>query len=108
MKLVIVQWPRVERDLAEHYAYIAQDKVGPAERLLVVANEALDRLARNPSIGTVWKSSRPHLKDLHFYPLPAPYRSYIVFYQVTETQLEVIAVLHGARNLEGVLQDILE
>jgi toxin ParE1/3/4 len=108
MKLVIVQWPRVERDLTEHYAYIAQDKVEPAERLLMVAEEAFERLARNPSLGTVWRSLRPHLKGIHFYPMPAPYRSYIVFYRATEAQLEVIAVLHGARDLEGVLQDIVE
>jgi len=108
MKLTIVKWPRVERDLIELYACIAQDKQAPADRLLAVADEAFERLALNPSMGTVWRSTRPHLRGIRSYPMPAPYRSYIVVYRVTEAQLEVIAVLHGARDLEGLLGDIVE
>src|SRR5437764_786498 len=100
MKRAVVKWPRVVQDLTEHYAYIAQDKIEPAQRLLVVAEESFDRLAQYPAIGLQWKTSRRHLQEIRHYPLPAPYRSYIVFYRVHEDAVEIIAVLHGARDLE--------
>ena len=108
MKRAIIKWLRVEQDLAENYAFIAQDKIQPAERLLVVAEESFDRLARNPLIGLPWKSKRPHLRGIHHYPMPPPYRSYVIFYRVTAEAVEVIAILHGFRDLESRLRDILE
>jgi toxin ParE1/3/4 len=108
MKLAIIRWPRVDRDLAAHYDFIARDKVEPAERLLTVAEASFERLACNPGMGVVWPSQRPHHQGLRFYPMPAPYRSYIIYYRVTGARLEVIAVLHGARDMESVLDDILD
>jgi toxin ParE1/3/4 len=108
MKLAIHKWPRVARDLSEHYAYIARDKVEPADRLLTVAEDAFERLAKNPGIGVVWPSKRPHHQGLRLYPMPSPYRNYIIIYRVTEGRLEVIAVLHGARDMENVMGDILD
>jgi toxin ParE1/3/4 len=108
MNRPVAKWPRVERDLAEHYAFIAQDKAEPAERLLIVAEESFERLARHPEIGLAWKSARPHLRDIRHYPMPAPFRSYIIFYRIRETRLEIVAVLHGARDLEKVLSEIVD
>jgi toxin ParE1/3/4 len=108
MRREIVKWPRVEQDLTGHFAYIAQDKIEPALRLLAVAEEAFDRLALMPSIGTAWRSKRPHLRDVRYYPMPAPYRSYLIFYRATAKTLEIMAVLHGARDLGHVVDDILE
>jgi toxin ParE1/3/4 len=103
MNREVIKRPRVEEDLIEHFAFIAQDKIEPAERFLVVAEESFNRLARNPAIGLLWKSKRPHLRGIRFYPLPAPYRSYIVFYRALGEYLEIVAVLHGARDLENAL-----
>ena len=108
MKREIVRWTRVDRDLAEHYAFIAQDKIEPADRLLEVAEEAFERLALMPSMGILWKSQRAHLKGVRSYPLPAPYRNYMVFYRAFAESIEVMAVLHGARDLENRLGEILD
>jgi toxin ParE1/3/4 len=108
MKRSYVIWPRVADDLTEHFAFIARDKVAPAQRLLEVAQESFELLAEQPSIGLPWNSKRPHLHGIHFYPMPSPYRSYIVFYRVLEERIEIVAVLHGARDLENAMRDILE
>lgn len=107
MTRTVIQWPRVERDLTEFYAYIAMDKVAPAERLLVVAAESFERLATTPSLGAVWRSRWPQLKGIRLYPMPAPYRNYIILYRSNEQILEVIAIVHGARNLNRRLREIL-
>jgi len=108
MKLSVVRRARVAEDLREHYSYIARDKIAPAERLLVVAEESYQRLAENPCIGRVWESRQVELHGVRFYPMPAPYRNYVIFYRVTETRLEVLAILHGARNSEYVLREIVD
>jgi toxin ParE1/3/4 len=108
MKREIFRWPRVKDDLIAHFAYIAQDKIEPAERLLAVAEESFERLAANPSIGLPWKSKKRQFRGIRFYPLPIPYRNYIVFYRTYRQRIEIITVLHGARDLENALSDAIE
>ena len=108
MKREIVKWARVEEDLIGHVAYIAQDKILPALKLLEVAEESFERLALMPSIGLVWRSRRRHLRGVRYYPMPAPYRSYIIFYRASASVLEVLAVLYGARDLTAIVDDILD
>ena len=107
MKRAFVIWPRVEEDLTEHFAFIARDKVAPAQRLLEVARESFELLGERPWIGLPWNFKRPQLHGVHFYSMPSPYRSYVVFYRVKREGIEILAVLHGARDMEAALRDIL-
>ena len=40
--------------------------------------------------------------------MPAPYRSYIVFYRVYSDAVDIITVLHGTRDLETSLLEIID
>ena len=95
----VLRRPRVKADLAGHYAFIARDKIQPAERFLSVAAEAFDFLARMPGAGRPWESSDPRLADVRVYPLPRGFRNYIVFYRPVGDEVEILRVLHGARDL---------
>jgi plasmid stabilization system protein ParE len=100
--------PRVERDLTEHFATIAQDKIAPAERFLKVAEQSFERLAAMPGMGRAWESSLPELDCVRVYPMPSPYRSYLIFYRLlTDNTVEVLAVLHAARDIGAMIEDIL-
>ena len=100
--------PRAERDLIEHFAYIARDKVAPAERFLKAAEQCFERLAAMPQMGRAWESPHKALAGVRVCPMPAPYRSYLVFYRLDEKQaVEILAVLHGARDIGSVLGDIV-
>jgi toxin ParE1/3/4 len=99
----IARRPRAKLDLIEHYSYIARDKVAPAERFLRVAEAAFELLARMPTIGTAWESPNPRLVGVRVYPLPRGYRNYLVFYRPIEDGVEVLTVLHGARDLGSAL-----
>ncbi len=99
----VIQTPRAERDLIEHYARIALDKLDPALRFLKVADETFQLIAQVPRIGREWESENSRLAGLRVYPLPHGYRSYMVFYRVIDDGIEVVRVLHGARDIESVL-----
>jgi toxin ParE1/3/4 len=102
----ILRRPRVKADLAGHYAYIAQDKAAPAERFLRVAEAAFELLARMPTIGTAWDSPDPRLAGVRVYPLPRGFRNYLVFYRPLPDGVEILTVLHGARDLGVALEDV--
>jgi plasmid stabilization system protein ParE len=108
MKRAILKWDRVEQDLTYYYAFIAVDKVKPADKLLEVAEKSFERLAAHPSIGIPWKSTRRKLQNLFYYPMPAPYRSYLIFYIVAPDRIEIVAVIQGSRDLENRLRDVVE
>ncbi len=108
MMPVILRKPRVNDDLIEHYAFIAQDKIAPADRFLQVAEESFQRLAATPLIGIEWRSAKVHLASIRYYPMPAPYRNYLVFYRPLKNGVEILTVLHGARDLEAVVPDIVD
>jgi toxin ParE1/3/4 len=102
MRHVAIQ-ASAKRDLIDHYARIALDKVAPAERLLMVARESFERLAATPGIGRAWESRNAKLSGVRVYPLPHGYRSYLVFYRPTSAGVEIIRVLHAARDVAAVL-----
>jgi len=108
MKLKIVKAPRVDAHLSEHYSRIMQDKVAPAERFLKVAAESFERLAEFPMTGLVFQTSRKYLAGIRSYPLPSPYRSYIVIYRVEGDSLQILGVLHGARHLERAVDEMFD
>jgi toxin ParE1/3/4 len=105
MKRTIIQSPQAEADLADYYTYIARDKIQPAERLLVAAHEAFERLAEYPMIGTRFVAKRPEIADMYYCPMPSPYRNYLIFYRFDDQTLDVIRVLHGALDLHKALRE---
>jgi plasmid stabilization system protein ParE len=73
----IVKKPQVELDLIAHFAFIARDKLAPAERFLKVAEDCIERLAALPGLGRAWESPLPHLTGIRAYPMPSGFRNYI-------------------------------
>jgi toxin ParE1/3/4 len=89
--------PIVIRDLIEQATYIAQDNFDTAERFLVVAEETFQLLGRMSGIGKLCSFSNP-------YPVKG-FKNYLIFYRATDSEVEVLRVLHGARDLEAILED---
>jgi toxin ParE1/3/4 len=106
MKPIVLQKPRVAFDLHGHFDHIAQDKIEPALRFLDVAEESFERLADMPGMGRVWQSDKPELSAVRIYPMPNPYRSYLILYREIDGGIDVLAVLHGAQDLERLRREI--
>jgi len=98
--------PEVDANLAYYYSRIILDKPEPAERLLAVAGESFERLRETPELGRRYESPHPRLRKLRFYPMPSPYRAYLIFYQVTPETVDILSVVHGARDLDVVVRDM--
>jgi plasmid stabilization system protein ParE len=100
--------PRAEQDLVDHFAMIATDKIAPAERFLLAAEQTFDRLAAFPGMGRRWESDNRKLQGIQVCPMPSPYRSYLIFYLVdTGNIVEILTILHAARDIGSVLAEII-
>jgi plasmid stabilization system protein ParE len=104
----ILKQPAVDNQLVEFYAFILQDKVAPADRFFEIADESFKRLADNPAIGTLWNSSDRHLAGIRFYPMPSPYRAYIIYYRELQDGIEILVVDHAARGIHHIVDALLD
>jgi plasmid stabilization system protein ParE len=104
MSRQVFKRPNVDNELIHFYLFIAQDKIEPAERFLDVAEAAFLELAERPGIGRLLETDSPKLAGIHLYPLPAPYRSYLILYRATPESIEILTVMHGYRDYPRLLE----
>ncbi|MDX2006292.1 MAG: type II toxin-antitoxin system RelE/ParE family toxin [Meiothermus sp.] len=90
---------KAEVDLLEIWDFILQS--GGIER----ADAFIDRLQTTfstldsfPDIGRARANLAPGLRSI-------PEGSYLIFYRPTSSEVEIVRVLHGARDLEALLDD---
>jgi plasmid stabilization system protein ParE len=94
--------PRALSDLSDIWEYIAEDSADAANRVESAILSACASLARYPSLGS---------KRNEITPLPVRlwtvtrYPNFIVVYRPNTEPLQVIAVLHGERNLKAILEE---
>ena len=90
--------PKALEDLAEIWAYIADDSSRHADAFAAAINREIRDLARHPLIGR----ARPELlSDLR----SLPFGRYLIFYLARKRGIEVVRVLHGARDLKPLFDE---
>ena len=88
----IVLRPKALADLVEIWAYIAEDSIRQADAFAGRIDQQFRMLARQPNLGR----ERPELLEgLRSIPIG----SYLIFYTPRPRGIEVVRVLHGARDL---------
>jgi toxin ParE1/3/4 len=95
--------PIADRDLGSAFDYIAQ-KSSPevATRFFEASYRAFNDLLQMPGMGAPHPHSSPRLAGLRRWPVPG-FRSYLIFYREADEGIEVLRVLHGARDLDSIL-----
>ena len=84
--------PEAEEDLADIWAYIARDSERNADRFLRKLIETMSRLAAFPGMGP----ARDELaKGMRSFPVG----NFVIFYLKSSEGIQVIRVLHGARDI---------
>lgn len=63
---------------------------------------ALIRIAKNPRSGTLCNFKVEELGRVRWVPV-AGFPKYLVFYQFHESELVILHIIHGARDLESLL-----
>ena len=86
-----------DRDLDDLWDYIAADDVDAADRLTAKLMDAFKALAKHPGMG--------HKRDdLTRYPvLFWPVGNYLVVYRAERSPIEIVAIVHGARDIPTFL-----
>lgn len=94
--------PLAKADIFDIWAYVAQDSVATANRVEQAIYDACALMADAPSRG----HSRTDLtaRPLRFWTLTR-YPNYALVYRPETIPLQVVAVLHGKRNLRRLLKD---
>lgn len=99
--------PRARVDLLEQFAYLAEEaSVEVAERYFAAVEETCLRLARHPLSGSAYDSGVTRLKGMRRAPVSG-FPAYLVFYLpgTTPRSIEIVRVLHGARDIEHLIPE---
>lgn len=89
---------RAEEDLIDIWLYIARDDVRAADRLLDEIEEKFFLLADHSSLGPVRPDIAPGLRYL-------PVRRYLILYREITGGIEIVRVVHGARDVPALMRD---
>ncbi len=93
--------PEAAGDLFEIWSYIASDNQDAAERVEAAVYHACAFLAQAPQSGQMRREfiGRP----VRFWTVQQ-FPNYLIVYRPDTRPLEVIRVLHGMRDLKGILE----
>ena len=101
MSRLIHKLPEARQDLVEIADYLAQDSLSPSDRFLEAADKTFEFLGSMPDIGSPWESENPALAGLRVWPVSG-FKRYLVFYRSTEDSIQIVRVLHAARDIESI------
>jgi toxin ParE1/3/4 len=101
----IVRRSSANRDLVAIFRRYAREAgIQVADRFFTEAELTFERLAGMPGMGTRYEPDEPLYADLRYFPI-SRFRMYLVFYRPIPGGLEVLHVLHGARDIHSILTD---
>ncbi len=93
----IIKSEPAKRDLQSIWRYIAPDAPSAADTVLRNIAVKLNRLAQNPNLGRPRPELQPGLRSV-------PCGAYILFYRPRPGGIELIHVLHGARDIAATFE----
>jgi toxin ParE1/3/4 len=100
----VTQRPQARLDLLEQFVYFAEEAdIELAERYYAAVAQTCAMLVSQPLAGAVYDSGIAGLADLRRFPVRG-FDQYLIFYVPRVGGIDVIRVLHGARDIESVLE----
>jgi len=91
----VIRSPQAEEDLAEIWIFVAENNLEAADRLLDRINEKARSLLQFPEMGRDRSDLAPSLRSI-------PEGNYMIFYRIAGDDIEIVRVLHGARDIERI------
>jgi toxin ParE1/3/4 len=95
---IIKRTAQAEEDLIDIWLYIANDDVRAADRLLDEIEGNFSLLAEQPRLGPARPDIAPALRYL-------PVRRYLILYREIADGVEIVRVVHGARDVQALMAD---
>ncbi len=91
----VTRRPLAEADILEIWDYIADDSLAAADRWVDRLDEQFRLLAAQPMMGRVRDELVPGVRSF-------PFGRYVVFYVPLDDGIDVVRVLHSARDIDAV------
>jgi len=95
----VTRRPLAEADIFEIWDYIADDSFEAADRWLDQLDEILQLIATQPMMGRAREELEHGLRSF-------PFGRYVTFYMPTSNGIDVVRVLHGARDIDALFGDV--
>jgi toxin ParE1/3/4 len=99
----VVKSREAATDLIKLFVFFGKHSISLADRFLEAAEDACLRLAEMPEIGNLCESNHPALRGLRLWPIKR-FRKYLILYRPLTDGIEVLRVLHGARDIESLFE----
>jgi toxin ParE1/3/4 len=96
--------PAAREDLDQIHAFISQENPEAADKLLGAALSTFAAVARMPGIGRPRTFKLSELSGLRSFRVDG-FRNYLIFYRPVTEGVEIVRVLHGARNLNALFPE---
>ena len=94
----VTRRPLAAADIPEIWDHFAEDSLAQADRWVDKLDEKFNRLATQPLFGRARDELAADLRS-------SPFGRYVIFYAPIEDGIDVVRVLHGARDVDAVFAD---
>jgi toxin ParE1/3/4 len=94
--------PAADADVDETAEYIARDSLDAALRFYDAVDETYRQISEHPKRWPRYELRHRRLRDLRKRAVVG-FENHLVFYRIDAGMVEVIRVLHGARDIQAIL-----
>ena len=98
---IVRKTPAAERDIEDEYVHLALDSRDAGVRFLQRLDATFAMLAEFPGVGHVWRSKVRGARGVRVRTVRG-FRKILVLYRRIRGGIEVLRVLHGARDIERI------
>jgi toxin ParE1/3/4 len=97
--------PQAKRDLVDHFSYLEEHgSIRVANRFLSAAEKTMETLAKLPFSGTLQQAKHTELSGMRK-RLIKGFQNHLIFYFPLPDGIDVVRIVHAARDLERLFED---
>ncbi len=100
---IVLKSPMARADLASCHAYIGERSLEAAVRFRLAVEATFAALARMPNTGALFEVENARLIGLRCTCVKR-FRNHMIFYRPIDHGIEVIRILHAARDVAAILE----
>jgi toxin ParE1/3/4 len=97
----LILMPRAREDIKQIAAYIGEHNPQASMAFRQTLQHIYEVLLDLPEMGSFRNFRNPDMKGLRMLPVPKC-KNYLLFYRPTPERLEIVRVLHGARDVSSL------
>ena len=104
MRHPVLTTPQADQDVREIALYIAQDRPAAGERFLDAFEHTCEVLATMPTLGSKFRTRSDEIGELRVTTIPR-FRNFVVIHRLQDDRVEILRVVHGARDMDRLSVD---